>query len=70
MAFVFEFIDRKVVARLQNRVGPPWYQPLADFLKLIGKKAILPQNAKAFLFKLLPVISLAAVITSFLYVPV
>ncbi|MEI8218705.1 MAG: NADH-quinone oxidoreductase subunit H, partial [Elusimicrobiota bacterium] len=32
-----EFIDRKVYARLQNRVGPPWFQPLADMIKLFGK---------------------------------
>ena len=70
LAFIAEFIDRKVVARMQNRVGPPWYQPLADFLKLIGKKAILPQNAKVYIFKLLPVISLAAVATAYINVPV
>ena len=32
--FAAEFIDRKLYARLQNRVGPPWFQPWADFIKL------------------------------------
>ena len=36
-SFVLEFVDRKVYARMQSRKGPPWYQPLADMLKLIGK---------------------------------
>jgi len=27
-----ELVDRRVYARLQSRVGPPWYQPLADSL--------------------------------------
>ena len=33
-----EFFDRKLYARLQNRVGPPWFQPLADFIKLAAKE--------------------------------
>ena len=32
--FLAEFVDRKLCARLQNRVGPPWFQPVADFIKL------------------------------------
>ena len=27
-----EYVDRKFYARFQNRVGPPWFQPLADFI--------------------------------------
>lgn len=33
-------IDRKLTARLQNRVGPPILQPLYDFLKLLSKENI------------------------------
>jgi len=66
----FEFLDRKVYARLQNRVGPRWYQPLADYLKLIGKETIIPHDANKTLFKVLPVVSLASVAVAFAYVPV
>jgi len=66
---IFEFLDRKMVARLQNRVGPPWYQPLADFLKLLGKEVIIPEEADRKVFPVLPVIALAAVTAAFLYVP-
>jgi len=31
-------IERKINARLQNRIGPPVLQPFYDVLKLIGKK--------------------------------
>jgi ech hydrogenase subunit B len=34
-------IDRKLTARLQNRVGPPLLQPLYDFLKLMSKENIV-----------------------------
>ena len=63
---VLEFIDRKVYARFQNRIGPPWYQPLADILKLIGKETIIPKGAKAARFGMLPCIGLASVRVAFL----
>ena len=69
-SFLLEFVDRKVYARMQNRKGPPWYQPLADMLKLIGKRVILPNNAQKFVFAALPTVSLAAVVTAFLCTPV
>jgi len=65
-----EFVDRKVYARFQNRIGPPWYQPLADFLKLLGKEVIIPTGVKHERFRVLPVVSLASVISAFIYVPV
>ena len=65
-----DYLDRKVYARLQHRVGPPWYQPLADFLKLLGKETIIPAKANQRMFQVLPVISLSAVATAFIYVPV
>ncbi|NLY37808.1 MAG: NADH-quinone oxidoreductase subunit H [Firmicutes bacterium] len=69
-SLLFEYLDRKVYARLQNRMGPPWYQPLADFLKLIGKEVIIPAEANKTMFQVLPVISLSAVAAAFIYVPV
>lgn len=69
-SFLVEFVDRKLYARMQNRIGPPWYQPLADFLKLIGKKTIIPSDADESMFRNMPIISLAAIASAFLYVPV
>lgn len=65
-----EFIDRKLYARFQNRKGPPWFQPLADFIKLAAKETIIPEEADKRMFKLLPLFSLAAASTAILYVPV
>ncbi len=64
-----EWVDRKLYARFQNRVGPPWFQPLADFIKLLTKETIIPAAADRKMFKILPMIALAAVLTSFLYIP-
>ena len=45
------WFDRKLTARLQYRVGPPWYQNFFDIIKLAGKETIFPQHTEAtFLF--------------------
>lgn len=54
------WIDRKVTARIQWRVGPPWYQPYADFLKLLLKETIIPEGASKTLFLLGPLLGLIA----------
>lgn len=67
---LLEFIDRKLYARMQNRKGPRWYQPIADFLKLIGKETIVPSKANRGIFRAVPIVCLAAMATAFIYIPV
>jgi NADH-quinone oxidoreductase subunit H len=69
-ALVFHWIDRRTMARLQGRVGPPWFQPLADLIKLMAKEDVLPTGAHRRACALLPIVSLAAVLTAGMYVPV
>ncbi len=66
---VFEWADRKLVAQFQNRIGPRWFQPLADIFKLLAKEEIVPQGVHRGLFLALPVAALAAALTAALYVP-
>lgn len=66
---LYEWLDRKLLAQLQNRVGPRWFQPLADVVKLLAKEEIVPQGADPRLFMALPVIGLAGALTAALYVP-
>lgn len=63
-------LDRKLVARMQNRVGPPLLQPWYDFLKCCGKETIIPRHARKGLFLAAPVLGFAALITVALFVPV
>jgi NADH-quinone oxidoreductase subunit H len=65
-----EFVDRKLHARFQNRVGPPWFQPLADFIKLISKEEIIPAEADFMVFKLMPILALTASSAAILYIPI
>lgn len=55
------WIDRKVTARVQWRVGPPWYQPLIDIIKLMGKETIVPRGGSRMTFLLAPLLGLVAV---------
>jgi NADH-quinone oxidoreductase subunit H len=66
------WIDRKVTARVQWRVGPPLLQPLYDFVKLLGKETIVPHGALTWVFLLAPVVGVAAVsaIAFMLWLPV
>jgi len=66
---IVEYLDRKLYARFQNRIGPPWFQPLADFIKLIGKEAIVPAKADKGMFRILPAFALASVSAVILYIP-
>ena len=59
MAFLYSGLMRKLAARMQNRMGPPVWQPLLDFLKLLGKEDIVPEQARAG-FTLWPMASAAA----------
>jgi NADH-quinone oxidoreductase subunit H len=55
------WVDRKVTARLQYRVGPPWFQPFADLAKLLGKETIVPEGGAKYVFLGAPLIGLAGV---------
>ena len=70
LALLLEWLDRKLVARFQGRIGPPWYQPCADILKLFAKEDILPQGTNLTFASILPLISFASVLTTAFYVPV
>lgn len=55
------WVDRKVTARIQWRVGPPWYQNFVDIIKLLGKETIVPKDAKI-TFLLAPFLGLLSLI--------
>lgn len=63
-------IDRKLVARMQKRVGPPILQPFYDFFKLMGKETIVPAQANRTVFLVAPMLGLAALVVIQMFIPI
>lgn len=59
LGLVVSWVDRKVTARVQWRVGPPLLQPFYDILKLLGKETIIPAGGSRLAFLGAPVMGLA-----------
>ena len=69
------WVERKVVARFQDRLGPnrvgPFglIQPFADIIKLLIKEDITPDGADRVVYNLAPVLSLMSVLLLWAIVP-
>jgi NADH-quinone oxidoreductase subunit H len=69
------YVERKVSAAIQNRIGPnrvgPWglFQAPADVLKLFIKEDIVPTNANTFVHTLAPLISITVAMVTFAVIP-
>src|SRR6202521_36734 len=74
-AAVMVYVERKVAALLQQRMGPSLggprglLQPLADIVKLMFKEELRPAASDVILFTLAPVMSATAAFAAFSVVP-
>jgi len=64
LGLVVGWVERKVSARVQFRVGPPFLQNFYDIFKLFGKETILIKNSPYVIFLLAPIIAFATVALS------
>jgi len=71
------WLERKIVARMQNRIGPyevgfphGWLQPMADVAKLLVKEDITPRAADKILFNLGPILVVVPALIGFAFLPV
>jgi len=75
-AGVFIWAERKVSARIQDRLGPTrvggrfgWLQSAADGAKLVQKEDLAPTAADGLLFRLAPYIVVVASFLAFMFLP-
>jgi NADH-quinone oxidoreductase subunit H len=75
-AAIYIWLERKVAARIQDRLGPTrvggrfgWLQPPADGIKLLLKEDIIPDAADRPLFRIAPYIGFCAVFCVYLAMP-
>lgn len=76
MAFWFQYLERKIVARIQRRIGPLYtgphglYQPLYDFLKMLFKEEIIPENTDKLYYRIAPILVVAIPIYGMALIPI
>jgi NADH-quinone oxidoreductase subunit H len=71
-----DWVERKMEARMQNRMGPSFtgpsgiLQPLADFIKLLTKEEITPCDSKRTVFRFAPIFALSVLVFAMCFLPV
>jgi len=69
-------IERRVVAKMQGRLGPNragpsgMFQPVADAVKMAFKEQIVPTQAKKAIYLIAPIISVVVALCAFAVVPI
>jgi len=69
-------IERRVVAKIQGRLGPnrlgPFgmFQPVADAIKMAFKEQIVPTQAKKWIYMFAPIIAVVVALCAFAVVPI
>jgi NADH-quinone oxidoreductase subunit H len=69
------YVERKIIARMQRRIGPnvvgPFglLQPIADAIKLLNKSYSRPVFSRGFIFYTFPIIAFSLHVTCWLFIP-
>ncbi len=69
-AWFFLWVERKAVALMQGRIGPPFMQPFYDFIKLLGKSNPPRTGVAGGLMKLWPLLAVSSAAGAVALLPV
>jgi len=69
IGLLFVGIKRKLIARMQNRIGPPIWQPFYDVIKLFEKGESDSKANENIIFQIMPLIYLIVTFSLFLFLP-
>jgi NADH-quinone oxidoreductase subunit H len=76
LALLYDWVERKLMARMQNRMGPSYagaagiLQPLADYIKLFSKEVIVPRQASTILHTFSPILAFSIFVASIFFMPI
>ena len=71
-----DWVERKVEARMQNRMGPTFtgpggiLQPIADFIKLLTKEELTPCETRRNIYRVVPVLALSVLVFALSFLPI
>jgi len=69
-AWFFLWVERKAVALMQGRIGPPFMQPFYDFIKLLGKSNPPRTGVAGALMKVWPLLAVSSAAGAVALLPV
>jgi formate hydrogenlyase subunit 4 len=69
-AWFFLWVERKAVALMQGRIGPPFMQPFFDFVKLLGKSTPPREGIAGLLMRLWPLLAVSSAAGAVALLPV
>jgi NADH-quinone oxidoreductase subunit H len=75
LVLFFDWFERKIAARFQNRMGPSYagpfgiLQPIADYIKLFSKEDITPKQTNKLLFVFGPLLAFSLFVFALFYFP-
>jgi formate hydrogenlyase subunit 4 len=69
-AWFFLWVERKAVAMMQGRIGPPFMQPFFDFIKLLGKSTPPRTGIAGALMKAWPLLAVSSAAGAVALLPV
>ena len=69
-AFLMVWLQRKINARLQGRIGPPFYQPFFDVTKLFAKEPIQRPRLEGLIMTGLPLVAVLSTLGAIALLPV
>jgi NADH-quinone oxidoreductase subunit H len=70
LSILLAWFSRKTIARIENRVGPPFMQPMYDVTKLLAKERVYPKSSNQIILHYMPMVQVFTAILMSFFIPI